>query len=224
MWDLTHAERRAFAASLFLVGLAGVGRTAWTPSSTGLQWQDVGLSGGDAPRDSVAAALAREARAQTPLAPGEEIDVGTAPLEELRRLPGIGPGLASAIIREREARPFGRVADLERVPGIGPATMARLTEYARVSEPVAAPARSEGRASAFGPIDGAPGCGAGRLDINRAGPEALQALPGIGPALAGRIVAHRDREGRFHSVEALEEVSGIGPASLARLASAVCIG
>ncbi len=50
-----------------------------------------------------------------------------------------------------------------------------------------------------------------RLDINRASVEELSALPGIGPALAQRIVAHRQQHGPFRNVEDLLRVAGIGP-------------
>ena len=55
-----------------------------------------------------------------------------------------------------------------------------------------------------------------RVRINSASASELQALPGIGPALAQRIVAERSR-GRFISVEDLQRVPGIGKAKLARL-------
>lgn len=55
-----------------------------------------------------------------------------------------------------------------------------------------------------------------RVRINSASASELQALPGIGPALAQRIVAERSR-GRFTSVEDLQRVPGIGKAKLARL-------
>lgn len=51
----------------------------------------------------------------------------------------------------------------------------------------------------------------GRLDLNRATPEDLQRLPGIGPTLAQRIVEARERQGRFASPEDLRRVPGIGP-------------
>jgi len=57
----------------------------------------------------------------------------------------------------------------------------------------------------------------GLLDLNRAGLVELETLPGIGPALAQRIVEHRARVGRFGTLEDLLEVSGIGPATLERL-------
>ncbi len=56
-----------------------------------------------------------------------------------------------------------------------------------------------------------------RIDVNRASAEELERLPGVGPALAKRIVALRESRGPFPAVAALAEVRGIGPALLARL-------
>ena len=55
------------------------------------------------------------------------------------------------------------------------------------------------------------------VDLNAATLEQLDALPGIGPVTAQRIVDWRDAHGRFTSVGQLREVSGIGPARLAQL-------
>ena len=60
--------------------------------------------------------------------------------------------------------------------------------------------------------------GAGAVvDLNRATAEELQALPGIGPALAQRVVAWRTAHGPFRSVEELEKVPGIGSKTATRL-------
>ena len=59
----------------------------------------------------------------------------------------------------------------------------------------------------------------GLVDINAAGLEELQALPGIGPALASAIVEWREANGPFASVEDLLDVPGIGDAKLERLRS-----
>ena len=58
---------------------------------------------------------------------------------------------------------------------------------------------------------------AGPLDLNRATVEELMGLPGIGPALAARIVAFREEHGPFTSVEELLQVPGIGEATLEAL-------
>jgi competence protein ComEA len=63
----------------------------------------------------------------------------------------------------------------------------------------------------------------GRVDLNTAGVAELDALPGIGPVLAQRIVDHRSRQGPFRSVEELDDVPGIGPAIAAELAELVTV-
>jgi competence ComEA-like helix-hairpin-helix protein len=63
-----------------------------------------------------------------------------------------------------------------------------------------------------------------QVDINSADANELSLLPGIGPVLAGRIIAHRERFGAFHHVDDLAEVPGIGPKKLAALRSAAVVG
>ena len=55
------------------------------------------------------------------------------------------------------------------------------------------------------------------LNVNRATAVELEGLPGIGPALARRIVADREARGPFATVGALDRVPGIGPALVTRL-------
>lgn len=59
-----------------------------------------------------------------------------------------------------------------------------------------------------------------RVDLNTADAAALEALPGVGPVLAERIVRRRDEQ-PFRTVEELDEVAGIGPALLAELREVV---
>jgi competence protein ComEA len=55
------------------------------------------------------------------------------------------------------------------------------------------------------------------LNINAADSAAFERLAGIGPYMAGRIVAYRNRHGSFGSVDDLLKVGGIGPATLAKV-------
>ena len=67
------------------------------------------------------------------LLPGERIDVNTADVYDLQRLPGIGEKRALDIIAWREEHgPFQTVDELTEISGIGPAILEGLREYARV--------------------------------------------------------------------------------------------
>jgi competence protein ComEA len=70
------------------------------------------------------------------------------------------------------------------------------------------------------PAGGTP---AAKVNLNSATVEQLDALPGIGPVLAQRIVDYRTQQGRFASVDQLDDVPGIGPALYARLSGSVTV-
>src|SRR6476646_7292529 len=61
----------------------------------------------------------------------------------------------------------------------------------------------------------------GPVDLDVAPVEDIVALRHVGPALAKRIVAHRDSYGPFASLEGLRRVKGIGPSMVEKLDSAV---
>jgi competence protein ComEA len=67
---------------------------------------------------------------------------------------------------------------------------------------------------------GAPG---GLVNVNTATASELESLPGIGPVLAGRIIAWREANGAFTAVEILGEVAGIGPVLLENLRPLVTV-
>lgn len=64
---------------------------------------------------------------------------------------------------------------------------------------------------------------AGRVNINAATSEQLQSLPGIGPALAERIVGDRTANGAFASVQDITRVSGIGEKKYAQIENLICV-
>jgi competence protein ComEA len=61
------------------------------------------------------------------------------------------------------------------------------------------------------------------VNLNSADEAALETLPGIGPALAGRILAWRDTNGRFASIDDLGSVTGIGDKTLDSLRELVTV-
>ena len=73
-------------------------------------------------------------------------------------------------------------------------------------------------APASGPVSGSVKPKAGEvLDLNTATVEQLDTLPGVGPVTAAAIVAWRQANGKFTSVDQLADVDGIGPARLDKL-------
>ena len=58
---------------------------------------------------------------------------------------------------------------------------------------------------------------AGPVHLNVATLEQLDALPGVGPVTAQKILDYRDKHGAFGSVDELDAISGIGPARLDQL-------
>ncbi len=80
-------------------------------------------------------------------------------------------------------------------------------------------AAGTGAAPGQGPA-GTPGA---LLNLNTATAEQLDALPGVGPVLAARVVAWRTDHGPFTSVDELDAVSGIGPKMLANIRPLVTV-
>lgn len=111
-----------------------------------------------------------------------------------------------------------RVADGEQiVVGIAPSPGEPPAMGSSVSTGVAAPAPANAPASG----DGAGAPAGGTVDLNTATVEQLDTLPGIGPVTAAAIVAWRDANGRFTSIDQLGDVDGIGPARLEKLRNLV---
>ena len=235
MPELNRTERRALMSAMLLVVLGAGARVLSGPEPNEYGWRPAASNPAAAVepatvRGAVAAALAREERALTPLADGERVDPNSAPEEELRRLPGVGPSRAQAIIQGRQPVAYRSLDDLLRVPGIGPATLGRLAPHLALESHPASIGANAARLSRRRPLserssvdcpyrsDGRP-----RLAINEADSTDLLRLPGVGPVRAGEIVRLRTRLGRLSSIARLTEIDGIGPSTVERLRPLVCI-
>jgi competence protein ComEA len=156
------------------------------------------------------------------------IDLNQAGKAELMQLPGVGEKTADKILAARDGRgAFRQVDDLRQVKGIGPAKMEAVRPWlkadpddevvgmrASTKKPDAA-SRSTSKKEALTPDV--------TIDVNRASLADLQRLPGIGPTLAQRIVAEREKK-PFLKLEDLRRVTGIGVKTLEKLRPRVSVG
>jgi competence protein ComEA len=116
-------------------------------------------------------------------------------------------------------RSGSRIDDAITAAG-GPTTKAQLAAVNLAApvadgEQVVVPGRGAGVAAASPPAAGS--SPSAPLDLNTATAEQLDALPGIGPVTAQKILDYRQSHGAFHSVAELEGVPGIGAGRLAQL-------
>ncbi len=138
------------------------------------------------------------------------IDLNRAEPWELSAIPGIGPQMAAKIVEERKRiGGFRAGGELLAIPGLGERTLSKLIEYIRPLEDNEGP-QAHGRPR--------------KVDINGATVRELESLPGIGVVLAARIVAEREANGPFDSLEDLKRVQGIGEERLKRLSAYLVLG
>lgn len=129
------------------------------------------------------------------------------------------PGLVTLPAGSRVAdaiRAAGGALPTADLAGVNLARVLVDAEQVRVPKPGEWVPSSSGGA----PTGGGSGSG-GLVDLNSASVSDLDALPGIGPVLAQRILDWRTEHQRFSSIDELGEVPGIGPKLLAQLRSKV---
>ena len=110
------------------------------------------------------------------------------------------------------------VRAISRDPPRDPAAIAALSEQLRRVDSARAAPKPGGRGKGARKKASAR---VGLVDMDTSSADLIETLNGIGPALAARIVAHRDSSGPFGSLEGLGRVKGIGPALSAKLAPQV---
>jgi competence protein ComEA len=135
---------------------------------------------------------------------------------------GAGARVVDAVERAGGATPD---AELGRVNLAAPVQDGQQVYVPRVGEVPPAPV---GGGPAGAGTSGSPGAGAagqpgGLVNLNTATTEELDTLPGVGPTTAEAIIAHREANGPFTSVDQLLDVRGIGDAKLADLRDLVTV-
>ena len=162
------------------------------------------LAGGGAPAASPPAALERAAPA--PAAPVVVHVVGAVRRPGLYRLKD-GSRVADAVARAGGAT---RRADTALVNLAAP-----VADGTQIVVPVRAPPAADEEAGGDGGDAGS--SQTGPVHLNTATAEELDALPGVGPVTAQKIVEWREKHGAFASVDDLDAIPGIGPARLEQL-------
>lgn len=135
----------------------------------------------------------KKTKQQIPVSPKSvKIDINTANLPQLTKLPGIGKTLAKQIIDYRKQHgSFKTLNDLLNVPGIGPSRLNRIKGQIALEE------KREVQLSK-------------KINLNTISPEQLATITGIGPRLAKAIVNYRIKNGPFSSIDELTKIPRIG--------------
>ena len=158
-----------------------------------------------------------------PSSPGTLIDINTADAKTLQKLNGIGAAYAKRIMVYRQKNgSLSSKEELLEIKGIGPARLNKITAFItlgdsgstldtstadtikREQDDLSRAVETESDEQLI-------------ININKADDAALQKLPGIGPAYAGRIVQYRQKNGPFTDTDELLKIKGIGKKRLANI-------
>jgi competence protein ComEA len=121
------------------------------------------------------------------------------------------PGLYRLPERSRIADAVARAGGATRRADLSAVNLAaQVSDGAQVVVPVRAPPGS-------GEQPAMPETPAGPVHLNTATLEELDALPGVGPVTAKKILDYREQNGAFSSIDELDAIPGIGPARLEQL-------
>ena len=190
-----------------LWGGSAQGRTSESPAAGGVQTP----SASNAPSEQGS----REATGATDAA-AQAATVTIHVVGEVRH-PGVYELAGGSRARDAVDAAGGLLGDAEQ-------SAVNLARVVADGEQIVVPRQGEDAPAASGAGAAGTAPSTGKVNLNTATAEQLDALPGVGPSTAGKIVADREANGPFRSVDDLMRVSGIGPAKFEALKDLVTAG
>jgi competence protein ComEA len=159
--------------------------------------------------------MARPAPSVTPPPPTSAPDLAVHVTGQVAT-PGVYRLTPPALVQDALAAAGGptATADLQRLNLAAPLADGMQIWVPGVDDEPPSVVGPTGPAIGSDPGAGVDGAAQPTVDLNAATAADLESLPGVGPATAAAILAHRDQHGPFSSVDELIEVRGIGPAKL----------
>lgn len=214
---------RRFAVTVGLVVVAGVVVWQLLLTTEPPVEESIPFARSAAPDASVSSPIVEPAvgtAAETAIDPGQPAQTGQVVVHVAGAVlhPGLVSGEAGWRIDDAVRAAGGALvdADLDRL---------NLAAFVEDGQRVFVPLEGEEEpVVAAAPSQTGDGDPAGPVNVNRADATMLETLPGVGPATAGMIIAHREQHGNFADVDALVAVRGIGPATLEALRDHVTVG
>lgn len=133
------------------------------------------------------------------------------------------PGLYELAEGDRVADAIDQAGGLTADADQTSVNLARLAQDGEHLHVYAQGETAAGMAASGSTSSGTSTTASGCINLNQASASELEALDGIGPTLASRIVAFREENGPFQTVEEVDAVSGIGSSLVQRIAVDACV-
>lgn len=233
MPEISRRQFAVYLVAVVLVVLLGGRALRAAPESAPAAGADGGFSATGEPGTSGGASAASGASGASGSGPGG-LELSTTQEKVLVhvagrvRRPGVYTLASGARVTDAIDQAGGERAgaDLDALNLAAKLTDGEQVVVARRGRPVAAAASPASSTTGANPSGGA-ATGAGgapaTVNVNTADATALEALTGVGPAIAAKIVEYRTQNGPFKSVDDLAQVSGIGPKTIEGMRAQVVV-
>lgn len=144
-------------------------------------------------------------------------DLQNVTKEELISIPGIGEKKAGDILRYKKEKGFRAKTDLMSIKGIGEKTFKKIEKY--FYDIAAGDENYNYKIENSVEI-----IRSDKININTADKNELTKITGIGPSKAGKILAYREKIGKFENIDELLLVKGIGEKTLEKIKEEITLG